>query len=148
MGSELHIGCLMWPTMFFLISALNCTVYFIIGLPFYTSEKTLRAEFEGFGELDKVNSCICFPQFTSFIETIGSRTIFPLWEMLKICWGTLVIFIVFAVKIIMDEFSKRSKEYAFIKYTTVEAATAALREMNGKVRKSLFWSLHNLCRTI
>lgn len=37
------------------------------------------------------------------------------------------------VKIIMDKISKRSKGYAFIEYTTEEAASAALKEMNGKV---------------
>ncbi|KAK7818662.1 organelle rrm domain-containing protein 1 [Quercus suber] len=60
------------------------------GLSFYTSEKTLRAAFEGFGELVEV-------------------------------------------KIIMDTISKRSKGYAFIEYTTEEAASAALKEMNGKI---------------
>ncbi|KAL0401518.1 UNVERIFIED_CONTAM: Organelle RRM domain-containing protein 1, chloroplastic [Sesamum latifolium] len=60
------------------------------GLSFYTSEKTLRAAFEGFGELVEV-------------------------------------------KIIMDKISKRSKGYAFVEYTTEEAASTALREMNGKV---------------
>ncbi|KAL1197393.1 Organelle RRM domain-containing protein 1 [Cardamine amara subsp. amara] len=63
---------------------------FITGLSFYTSEKTLRAAFEGFGELVEV-------------------------------------------KIIMDKISKRSKGYAFIEYTTEEAASAALKEMNGKI---------------
>uniref|UniRef100_A0A5B7CAN1 RRM domain-containing protein n=1 Tax=Davidia involucrata TaxID=16924 RepID=A0A5B7CAN1_DAVIN len=63
---------------------------FITGLSFYTSEKTLRAAFEGFGELVEV-------------------------------------------KIIMDKISKRSKGYAFIEYTTEEAASEALREMNGKI---------------
>ncbi|OVA03584.1 RNA recognition motif domain [Macleaya cordata] len=63
---------------------------FITGLSFYTSEKTLRAAFEGFGELVEV-------------------------------------------KIIMDKISKRSKGYAFIEYTTEEAAAAALKEMNGKI---------------
>lgn len=33
----------------------------------------------------------------------------------------------------MDKISKRSKGYAFIEYTTLEAASAALKEMNGKV---------------
>lgn len=33
----------------------------------------------------------------------------------------------------MDKISKRSKGFAFIEYTTEEAAGAALREMNGKV---------------
>ncbi|XP_048442447.1 GDSL esterase/lipase At5g03610-like [Pyrus x bretschneideri] len=37
------------------------------------------------------------------------------------------------VKIVMDKISKRSKGYAFIEYTTEEAASAALREMNGKL---------------
>lgn len=37
------------------------------------------------------------------------------------------------VKIIMDKISKRSKGYAFIEYTTEQAASAALKEMNGKV---------------
>ncbi|PIA58987.1 hypothetical protein AQUCO_00400090v1 [Aquilegia coerulea] len=60
------------------------------GLSFYTSEKTLRAAFEGFGELVEV-------------------------------------------KIIMDKISKRSKGYAFIEYTTEEAASTALKEMNGKI---------------
>lgn len=36
------------------------------------------------------------------------------------------------VKIIMDKISKRSKGYAFVEYTTEEAASAALKEMNGK----------------
>ncbi|KAK9283140.1 hypothetical protein L1049_011371 [Liquidambar formosana] len=63
---------------------------FVTGLSFYTSEKTLRAAFEGFGELVEV-------------------------------------------KIIMDKISRRSKGYAFIEYTTEEAASAALREMNGKI---------------
>ncbi|XP_052109853.1 organelle RRM domain-containing protein 1, chloroplastic isoform X3 [Arachis duranensis] len=60
------------------------------GLSFYTSEKTLRAAFEGFGDLVEV-------------------------------------------KIIMDKISKRSKGYAFIEYTTEEAASAALKEMNGQI---------------
>lgn len=63
---------------------------FVTGLSFYTSEKTLRAAFEGYGELVEV-------------------------------------------KIIMDKISKRSKGYAFIEYTTLEAASAALKEMNGKI---------------
>ncbi|KAF5470138.1 hypothetical protein F2P56_010671 [Juglans regia] len=63
---------------------------FITGLSFYTSEKTLRTAFEGFGELVEV-------------------------------------------KIIMDRISKRSKGYAFIEYTTEEAASTALKEMNGKI---------------
>lgn len=63
---------------------------FVTGLSFYTSEKTLRAAFEGFGELVEV-------------------------------------------KIIMDKISKRSKGYAFIEYSTEEAAGAALKEMNGKI---------------
>lgn len=33
----------------------------------------------------------------------------------------------------MDKISKRSKGYAFLEYTTEEAAGAALKEMNGKV---------------
>lgn len=37
------------------------------------------------------------------------------------------------VKIIMDKISKRSKGYAFVEYTTEEAAAAALKEMNGKI---------------
>lgn len=63
---------------------------FVTGLSFYTSEKTLRAAFEGFGELVEV-------------------------------------------KIIMDKISKRSKGFAFIEYTTEEAASEALRVMNGKI---------------
>ncbi|XP_059628422.1 organelle RRM domain-containing protein 1, chloroplastic [Cornus florida] len=63
---------------------------FIAGLSFYTSEKTLRAAFEGFGDLVEV-------------------------------------------KIIMDKISKRSKGFAFIEYTTEEAASAAHKEMNGKI---------------
>ncbi|KAJ0981353.1 hypothetical protein J5N97_009608 [Dioscorea zingiberensis] len=63
---------------------------FVTGLSFYTSEKTLRAAFESYGELVEV-------------------------------------------KIIMDKISKRSKGYAFIEYTTEEAAAAALKEMNGKI---------------
>ncbi|KAI4305621.1 hypothetical protein L6164_028977 [Bauhinia variegata] len=63
---------------------------FVTGLSFYTSEKTLRAAFEGFGDIVEV-------------------------------------------KVIMDKISKRSKGYAFVEYTTEEAASAALKEMNGKV---------------
>ncbi|XP_042068446.1 organelle RRM domain-containing protein 1, chloroplastic-like isoform X2 [Salvia splendens] len=63
---------------------------FVTGLSFYTSEKTLRAAFEGFGQLVQV-------------------------------------------RIIMDKISKRSKGYAFVEYTTEEAASTALREMNGKI---------------
>ncbi|CAL5322180.1 unnamed protein product [Camellia sinensis] len=63
---------------------------FVTGLSFYTSEKTLRAAFEGFGEIVEV-------------------------------------------KIIMDKISKRSKGYAFVEYTSEEAAGAALKEMNGKI---------------
>ncbi|XP_057732784.1 organelle RRM domain-containing protein 1, chloroplastic-like isoform X1 [Arachis stenosperma] len=63
---------------------------FVTGLSFYTSEKTLRAAFEGFGDLVEV-------------------------------------------KIIMDKISKRSKGYAFVEYTTEEAASAALKEMNGQI---------------
>lgn len=37
------------------------------------------------------------------------------------------------VKVIMDKISKRSKGYAFVEYTTEEAATTALQEMNGKI---------------
>lgn len=33
----------------------------------------------------------------------------------------------------MDKISKRSKGYAFVEYTTEEAARTALKEMNGKV---------------
>ncbi|CAN0923009.1 Organelle RRM domain-containing protein 1, chloroplastic [Linum grandiflorum] len=63
---------------------------FVTGLSFYTSEKTLREAFEGFGELVEV-------------------------------------------KIIIDRISKRSKGYAFVEYTTEEAASTALKEMNGKI---------------
>lgn len=42
-----------------------------------------------------------------------------------------------AVKIIMDKISKRSKGYAFIEYTTEEAASVALEEMNGKVNLNM-----------
>lgn len=65
-------------------------MFSVTGLSFYTSEKTLRTAFEGFGELVEV-------------------------------------------KIIMDKISKRSKGYAFIEYTTEEAAATALKEMNGKI---------------
>ncbi|KAG0492544.1 hypothetical protein HPP92_005942 [Vanilla planifolia] len=63
---------------------------FVTGLSFYTSVKTLREAFEGFGELVEV-------------------------------------------KVIMDKISKRSKGFAFLEYTTEEAAAAALKEMNGKI---------------
>lgn len=43
-----------------------------------------------------------------------------------------------AVKVITDKISKRSKGYAFVEYTTEEAASAALKEMNGKVDLSFF----------
>ncbi|KAF3440611.1 hypothetical protein FNV43_RR18895 [Rhamnella rubrinervis] len=72
------------------ISPVETKKLFLTGLSFYTSEKTLRAAFESFGELVEV-------------------------------------------KIIMDKISKRSKGYAFIEYTTKEAASAALKEMNGKI---------------
>lgn len=42
----------------------------------------------------------------------------------------------------MDKISKRSKGYAFVEYTTEEAAANALREMNGKVIASLIVSMH------
>ncbi|CAH9108617.1 unnamed protein product [Cuscuta epithymum] len=63
---------------------------FVTGLSFYTSEKTLRAAFEGYGKLVEV-------------------------------------------KIIVDKISKRSKGYGFLEYTTEEAATAALNQMNGRI---------------
>lgn len=69
---------------------INPKKLFITGLSFYTSEKTLRAAFEPFGELVEV-------------------------------------------KVIMDKISKRSKGYAFVAYTTEEAASTALQEMNGKI---------------
>ncbi|XP_015866501.3 organelle RRM domain-containing protein 1, chloroplastic [Ziziphus jujuba] len=72
------------------ISPVETKKLFVTGLSFYTSEKSLRAAFESFGELVEV-------------------------------------------KIIMDKISKRSKGYAFIEYTTKEAAGAALKEMNGKI---------------
>lgn len=71
-------------------ASLRTKKLFVTGLSFYTSEKTLRAAFEGFGELVQV-------------------------------------------KVIIDKISKRSKGYAFIEYTTEEAAGAALKEMNGKI---------------
>ncbi|KAK4480412.1 hypothetical protein RD792_013485 [Penstemon davidsonii] len=71
-------------------SSIKTKKLFITGLSFYTSEKTLRAAFEGFGEIVEV-------------------------------------------KIIMDKISKRSKGYAFVEYTTEEAASVALKEMNGKI---------------
>lgn len=73
-----------------LTSNIRTKKLFVTGLSFYTSEKTLRAAFEGFGELVEV-------------------------------------------KIIMDKISKRSKGFAFVEYTTEEAASTALREMNGKI---------------
>ena len=47
----------------------------------------------------------------------------------------------------MDKISKRSKGYAFIEYTTEEAASAALKEMNGKVslHASSSWKIFLLC---
>ncbi len=47
----------------------------------------------------------------------------------------------------MDKISKRSKGYAFIEYTTEEAASAALKEMNGKVslHASSSWKFFLLC---
>jgi RNA recognition motif-containing protein len=43
----------------------------------------------------------------------------------------------------MDKISKRSKGYAFLEYTTEEAASSALKEMNGKVGvKRVLVSLH------
>ncbi|XP_051143251.1 organelle RRM domain-containing protein 1, chloroplastic [Andrographis paniculata] len=72
------------------LSNIKTKKLFVTGLSFYTSEKTLRAAFEGFGELVEV-------------------------------------------KVIMDKISKRSKGYAFVEYTTEEAAGTALREMNGQI---------------
>lgn len=50
------------------------------------------------------------------------------------------------VKIIMDKISKRSKGYAFIEYTTEEAAAAALKEMNGKVSFTCLIVLYKIIR--
>lgn len=49
----------------------------------------------------------------------------------------------------MDKISKRSKGFAFIEYTTEEAASEALRVMNGKVttikpQPSLLWGCLDL----
>jgi RNA recognition motif-containing protein len=52
----------------------------------------------------------------------------------KVCSHRWTAFL--TVKIIMDKISKRSKGYAFIEYTTEKAASAALKEMNGKVSQS------------
>ncbi|XP_078433341.1 organelle RRM domain-containing protein 1, chloroplastic-like [Wolffia australiana] len=71
-------------------SSIKTKRLFVAGLSFYTSEKTLREAFEGFGNLVEV-------------------------------------------KIIIDTISKRSKGYAFIEYTTEEAAAMAMKEMNGKI---------------
>ena len=49
-------------------------------------------------------------------------------------------FLCLTVKIIMDKISKRSKGYAFVEYTTEEAASEALKEMNGKVDSSFILS--------
>lgn len=49
------------------------------------------------------------------------------------------------VKVIIDKISKRSKGYAFIEYATEEAASAALKEMNGKVDPSF---LHEKCNFV
>ncbi|KAH1230296.1 Organelle RRM domain-containing protein 1, chloroplastic [Glycine max] len=91
----LHLLNLLVGEKVILCSALLASIayvvtYKIVGLSFYTSEKTLRAAFEGFGELVEV-------------------------------------------KVITDKISKRSKGYAFVEYTTEEAASAALKEMNGKI---------------
>ena len=45
----------------------------------------------------------------------------------------------------MDKISKRSKGYAFIEYTTEEAASAALKEMNGKVSPLWIFLVFFLC---
>lgn len=50
----------------------------------------------------------------------------------------------------MDKISKRSKGYAFVEYTTLEAASAALKEMNGKVileQCAYLLSQNHLCLT-
>ncbi|KAL0899507.1 hypothetical protein Bca101_083468 [Brassica carinata] len=86
----LEIVCKLLVTLQNLLTDTFSTASEDIRLSFYTSEKTLRAAFEGFGELVEV-------------------------------------------KIIMDKISKRSKGYAFIEYTTEEAASVALKEMNGKI---------------
>lgn len=46
----------------------------------------------------------------------------------------------------MDKISKRSKGYAFIEYTTEEAAAAALKEMNGKVSFTCLIVLYKIIR--
>lgn len=64
-----------------------------------------------------------------------------LWSLSLIsCYHSCAESMLLTVKIIMDKISKRSKGYAFIEYTTEEAAGAALKEMNGKVPKK-----HSLC---
>lgn len=47
----------------------------------------------------------------------------------------------------MDKISKRSKGYAFVEYTTEDAATTALQEMNGKVgsHRGIFINVSRLC---
>lgn len=54
----------------------------------------------------------------------------PMQGKLYLC---MFLFSLLTVRIIMDKISKRSRGYAFIEYTTEEAASAALKEMNGKV---------------
>lgn len=98
------------------------------GLSFYTSEKTLRAAFEGFGELvEGMDPSI------SFQWTLIDHMTLVIFDVLLPQIVLIVFFL--TVKIIMDKISKRSKGYAFIEYTTEEAAGAALKEMNGKVLK-------------
>ena len=102
---------------------------FLVGLSFYTSEKTLRAAFEPFGEL--VEGKFIFYNRKNSLHTFRS--------FLDLAYIELTIFIISSiVKIIMDKISKRSKGYAFVEYSNEDAATKALHEMNGKV------SLHNI----
>nr|POE67853.1 multiple organellar rna editing factor 5, mitochondrial [Quercus suber] len=125
---------------------------FVTGLSFYTSEKTLRAAFEGFGELVEVKIIMdkiskrskgyAFIEYTTeeaasaALKEMNGKVSFLLSfytseKTLRAAFegfGELV-----EVKIIMDKISKRSKGYAFIEYTTEEAASAALKEMNGKI---------------
>lgn len=88
----------------------------------------MRAAFEGFGELVEGMD----PSISFQLMLIDHMT-FVIFDVLLPQIVLIVFFL--TVKIIMDKISKRSKGYAFIEYTTEEAAGAALKEMNGKVHK-------------
>ncbi|CAI0453146.1 unnamed protein product, partial [Linum tenue] len=96
-------------------------------------DENFKSKVEGYGAENSAegpNSLQAIPPGTKKLFVTGlsfytsEKTLREAFEV----FGELV-----EVKIIMDKISKRSKGYAFIEYTTEEAASAALKEMNGKI---------------